>query len=140
MAVIIFIVSFTNSYIFNSKWQIITLLFLFVKYLNRAASENFRSACFVAKTNHSIIDWYRFHSASLKDIAHLRCSLTYGHGHVILAFRTQKSKTCQSFSVWGYFSMSMTMIKEFNIVLIMIGFGISIWNLLRIVLSKKTVI
>ena len=31
MVVIVFIVSFTNSDIFNSKWQIITLLLLFVK-------------------------------------------------------------------------------------------------------------
>ena len=36
---------FSNSDILNSKWQIITLLLSFVKYLDRAASENFRSAC-----------------------------------------------------------------------------------------------
>ena len=47
MAVIIIIVFFSNSDIINSKWQIVTLLSSFVKYLHRAASENFRSACFI---------------------------------------------------------------------------------------------
>ena len=47
MAVIIIIVFFSNSDILNSKWQSITLLLSFVKYLNRAASENFRSACYL---------------------------------------------------------------------------------------------
>ena len=36
-----------NSDILNSKWQSITLLLSFVKYLNWAASENFRSACYL---------------------------------------------------------------------------------------------
>ena len=50
MAVIIIIVSFfSNSDIINSKWQIVTLLSSFVKYLHRAASENFRSACFLGQ-------------------------------------------------------------------------------------------
>ena len=45
MAVIFIIISFSNSDILDSKWQIFTLLLSFVKYLIRAASENFRSAC-----------------------------------------------------------------------------------------------
>ena len=59
MAVIIFTVSFTNSDIFNSKWQFITLLLFFVKYLNRAASENFRSACYLIRPFNVDIDAVR---------------------------------------------------------------------------------
>ena len=51
MAVIFIIIPFSNSDILDSKWQIITLLLSFVKYLIRAASENFRSACYVLIEN-----------------------------------------------------------------------------------------
>ena len=47
VAVIISIVSLSNSDILNSKWQIVTLLLSFIKFLIRAASENFRSACYL---------------------------------------------------------------------------------------------
>merc|ERR1711860_446557 len=58
MAVIIIIVSFSNSDILNSKWQIITLLFSIVKYLTQAASENFRSACWSNNESRDSIDCF----------------------------------------------------------------------------------
>ena len=60
VAVIIIIVSFSNSDILNSKWQIITLLFSFVKYLTQAASENFRSTCFGVYDDHTSSEMFIF--------------------------------------------------------------------------------
>ena len=61
VAVIISIVSLSNSDILNSKWQIVTLLLSFIKFLIRAASENFRSACYLWFSETYLIDF----SASL---------------------------------------------------------------------------
>ena len=56
VAVIISIVSLSNSDILNSKWQIVTLLLSFIKFLIRAASENFRSACCLNSTINIFLD------------------------------------------------------------------------------------
>ena len=50
--------SFTNSDTLNSKWQIITLLLSLVKYLPRAASENFRSACCQGTPSWLKVGWW----------------------------------------------------------------------------------